>query len=406
MLTNNSDDKSFIKDALIQDILAKIQAGDNITPAQILQSAMNLIMVAERNLHLQNSIDDKGNGFFDRELGTGTGRINIRVPRDRDGDFRPAILPSPYQRDTKDREKIIQSLLINGYSPNAIHQSLNDLSLHYNPKELEQIKNEYLKLHNKWQNRQLPADIVAIFIDAYHCEACVNDKVRKVALFVAVGIDFTGQKDLFGLYVYEGNENKTFWLQTLNQLIERGLKRPLMVISDDFAGLKDAVATLFPQALHQLCFIHMQRNVHRSMGVEDSKHFNQSLKQIRLIDDVETCTSEFTKLCQKYQKKYSHFITGLLNDTANYFAFKYLHPDVQKHFYTTNIVESVNSSLEKLRIRMGGFFQSHEALNVNVFIIINNLRQRKWVHGVPKIKGNLYHLRQLFAQRYGELPKI
>lgn len=405
-MTNNTN--QLVTNETVQGMLIEMQKGNNPTPAQILQTAMNLIMVAERNLHLQNAgeTQDKANGFFERELGTTLGSINLKIPRDRNGDFRPAILPPPYQRDVEEREHIIQSLLVNGYSPNAIQRSLNSLSLHYNPKELEQIKDEYLELYKQWQNRQLSHDAIAIFIDAYHCETCINNKVRKTVLYVVVGIDFSGQKNLFGLYLYEGSETKTFWLQTLNQLIERGLKRVLIVVSDDFPGLKESISTLFPNALHQLCFIHMQRNVHRNMGTEDSKQFNQKLKQIRLMDDAEICMSEFEKLCQNHQKEYPTFMASLLDDKENYFAFKHLHLDTQKHFYTTNIVESVNSSIEKIRIRMGGFFQSQDALSLNVFITINNLRQRKWKNGVPKIKGNLYHLRQLFAQKYGELPKI
>jgi transposase-like protein len=152
---------------VVQDMLTEIRKGNNLTSAQILQTAMNLLMVAERNL-------------------------------------------PPYQRDAEEREHIIRSLLTNGYSPNAIRRSLNDLSLHYNPKELEQIKDEYLVLYRQWQNRQLPQDVIAMFIDVYHCEASINNKVCKAALYVIVGIDFNGQKDLFGLYLYEGSETKSF----------------------------------------------------------------------------------------------------------------------------------------------------------------------------------------------------
>lgn len=403
--TNNADQgNNLFSGVSVEDILTKLQNNNNIGAAQILQTAMNLLMLAERNLHLENTTENKANGFFERELGTSLGTINLKVPRDRNGDFRPAILPTPYRRDVEEREQIIKSLLVNGYSPNAIKHSLNNLELHYNPQELEQIKNEYVELYNKWQKRLLPKDIIALFIDVYHAQAAINDKVRKVALYVIVGIDFEGKKDLFGLYFYEGHETKTFWLQTLNQLIERGVKRPLVIVSDDFPSLKESVKTLFPQTLHQLCFIHMQRNVRRNMGNDDAKYFNQILKQIRFIDEVAVCKEKFGELCNSFQKKYPAFIKALTDDTDNYFAFKYLPVDAQKHFYTTNIVESVNSTLEKLRVRMGGFFQSQEALNVNVFIAINNLSQRKWQKGVPMIIGNLYQFRQLFARRYNELP--
>lgn len=400
-MTNNISNYN----AIAEDMLNNIKSESNMAPAQILQTAMNLLMMAERNLHLQNASDNKANGFFDRDLGTTLGNIKLKVPRDRNGEFRPTVLPSPYQRDIQEREQMIQSLLENGYSPNMIKRTLNHLNLHYNPKELEQLKEEYLELYKQWHSRQLSQDVIGLFVDVYHSETSIDNKIRKSALYVIVGIDFNGQKDLFGLYLYDGHETKGFWLQTLNQLIERGLKRPLMVISDDFPGLKEAIATLFPQALHQLCFIHMQRNVRRNMGTSDAKLFNQTLKQIRLMDDPDFCKGKFTELCNLYEKSYPSFIRSLLDDIDQYFSFKYLPTDVQKHFYTTNLVESVNSILERLRIKMGGFFSSQDALYVNVFITIQSLSQRKWIHGVPLIKGNLYQLRQLFAQRYQEVPK-
>ena len=333
-MTNNINNYN----ATIEDIVNNIKQESNMAPAQILQTAMNLLMLAERNLHLQYTSDNKANGFFDRELGTTLGNIKLKVPRDRNSDFRPSVLPNPYQRDIQEREHMIQSLLENGYSPNMIQRTLNRLNLHYNPKELKQLKEEYLVLYKQWQDRQLPQDAIGIFVDVYHSETCIDNKVRKSALYVIVGIDFNGQKDLFGLYLYDGHETKGFWLQTLNQLIERGLKRPLFIVSDDFPGLKESIATLFPDAFHQLCFIHMQRNVRRNMNASDAKLFNQTLKQIRLMEDPDTCKEKFTDLCHSYQASYPSFIRALLDDTNQYFAFKYLPIDVQRHFYTTNIV--------------------------------------------------------------------
>jgi transposase-like protein len=259
-------------------MLDEIQKGNNPTTAEILQTTMNMLMLAERNLHLNANTADKGNGYFNRGLGTPMGKLDIRVPRDRDGDFRPAILPGHHQRDYQERNEFLESLFLNGYSPNNIRRTFNSLELHYNPKELDELKSEYYDLFQKWQNRQLPEDMIGLFIDVYHNETNIDGKVCKSALYVIVGIDFNGLKHLFGLYLYEGNENKGFWLQTLNQLVDRGLKRPLIIASDDFPGLKDAINTLFPNALHQLCFIHMQRNVRRNMGTDDAKIFNETLK--------------------------------------------------------------------------------------------------------------------------------
>jgi transposase-like protein len=389
----------------LNEMLAQLQTNGNISLQQLLQSSMNLFMLAERQLHLDQNSEDKGNGFFNRQLGTPMGSLNLDVPRDRDGDFRPAILPKPKQRDIKERYDILEALLVNGYSTNVIADSLRDLNLHYNPEELDTLKNHLQAEHQQWLSRQLPQDVIGLFIDVYHAYARLDNTVQKVSLYVIVGIDFTGTKDLYGLYLDKGSESKGFWLQTLNHIIDRGLKRPLCIASDDFPGLKEAIATLFPQALHQLCVIHMQRNVRKNMAKDHASEFNETISLLRNYKDKDTAQSEFKQACERYQEYYPHFIKGLIADTDNYFAFLTLPKESQKYFYTTNIVESVNSMLEKMRQRMGGFFQSENALQLNVFLTIKKLKQRKWHKGMPMIKGNLYELRQCFARLYGELPQ-
>lgn len=390
----------------LEKIVDQLVQEGNVSAKEILQTVLNLLMQSERNLHVSQYQNDKGNGYFERSLGTPIGELQLKVPRDRNGDFRSAILPAPHQRDIKESTDLLEALFFNSYSPNQIRRTLKQMNLHYNPKELEILKNEYLDLFNKYQERQLTDDYMAVFIDVYHSKTCINNKVLESALYVAIGIDFEGKKDLLGLYLYEGGENKAFWLQTFNQLIERGLKRPMMIVSDDFSGLKQAISMLFPNALHQLCFIHMQRNVYRNMGRTDAKNFNYELKQIRLKNDIDICKNSFKELCASYQKKYPFFIKALIDDTDNYFAFKYFPQDVQKHFYTTNIVESVNSIIERSRTRMGGFFQSKQALFLNAFLSIESIKKRHWSHGVPQIKAHLYDLRQLFIKLYGQPPNI
>lgn len=389
---------------LANQILAEIQAGQQISPAHILQASMNMLMQAERKVHLEQNPQDKGNGSFTRKLGTSLGALALEVPRDRDGDFRPAILPAPYQRDYKEREELLESLLLNSYSPQAIQRTLHALDLRYNPKELESLKNHYNELFMQWQQRELPQDVIGLFVDAYHADTLINNKVCKTVIYVIIGIDFSGYKSLYGLYLYQGNESKTFWLQTLNQLIQRGVKCPLFLVSDDFAGLKEAIATLYPQAFHQLCFIHMQRNVHKNMGKDDAKAFNQALESIKLSKTFEAACSSFIALCDSWSATYPTFMQALSSKAKHYFAFVHLHIDVRKFFYTTNSVESFNSILERHRLQMGGFFQSEECLRVNVFITLRKLHQNKWKNGVPLIKSALYTLRQLFATQYERLP--
>lgn len=401
---NHNHHNKHLANELASQILNDIQMGNNITPAHILQASMNMLMLAERQLHLEQNPQDKGNGSFERKLGTPLGELALSVPRDRDGDFRPAILPKKHQRDYQEREALLESLLLNGYSPSQIQRTLSSLGLHYNPDELDTLKKHYLQLFNTWQNRELPQDIIGLFIDAYHTDTLIEQKVRKTVVYVAIGIDFNGFKSLYGIYLYTGSESRGFWIQTLNQLIQRGLKSPLIVLSDDFPGLKESIDSLFPKALHQLCFIHMQRNVYRNMAKVDAKKFNQALKSFKLMNDADSAQSQFQQLCSEYEKQYPSFMQALISKKERYFAFLNFPQEVTKYFYTTNLVESFNSISEKNRQRNGGFFQSEDCLRTNIFLCLRKFHLSKWRKGIPHIIGQLYSLRQLFALRYERLP--
>jgi putative transposase len=400
---NNSTERKLL-DELIDNIGINSEDLQKSLSAKILETAFNIVMQAERNMHLHLNTLDKGNGFYKRSLGTPIGNLDINVPRDRDGDFRPKILPSSlYQRDSDDRYKLLEALFTSAYSPNNINSIFKALNLHYSPKETEILKKEYLSEINSWLKRELPHDVIAIFIDAYHSSVNIDGSVKKMAAYTVLGVDFNSFKDLFGIYISPGNESKEAWLKVLNDLIDRGLKRPLFIISDDFPGLKDAISVLFPKAYHQLCFIHMQRNVRKNMGKQDAKEFNQSLSQIKLSQSFDSGKQKMSDLLDNYKKQYPTFINYLEKNLDNYLPFLNLKPDIRKHFYTTNCVESFNSILENFRNRMGGFFQSEDALKINIFIRYRQLK-KKWGKGIPRVIAELYYLRQLFAKIYAEIP--
>lgn len=390
--------------ALLADLLEQVQSGQPLTSATILETVLNLLMKAERAAHLSTQTQDKGNGFYTRKLGTPAGELDLRVPRDRDGDFRPRILPALRQRDSDERFPLLEELAVNGYSPNQIQRTLNGLNLHYNPEELALLKERYREEAHGWQHRQLDSDYLALFIDAYHAHTCIEGKVQKSSTFVILGINWQGHKELIGIYHFIGGENKTYWLQTLNQIIARGLKKPLYIVSDDFSGLKEAIHTLFPQSFHQLCFVHLQRNVKRNMGKEDAAQMNQSLSQLKLVSDFEIALGRFNTTCDEFEKKYPHFIEHIRLRGSHYLAFLHVPIEVRKFLYTTNAVESFNSTLEKIRQRLGGFFQNQEVLNINIHLHYQRLKEDKWSKGVPFIKARLYELRPLYVRQFGHLP--
>lgn len=385
------------------EILEQIEELEKAPPEKRSELIYNLLMQAERALHLGQTDEDKANGFYSRSLGTPAGRLKLDVPRDRDGDFRPKVLPAPFQRDSEERLNLLSSLFAAAYSPSATKQVLRSLGMHYSEREMEQIRQEFLAEFEAWITRQLPTDFIAVYVDAYHGQIQEKNRVKKMVVYTVLGVDFEGKKELLGVYLSLGSETKTFWLQVFNDLIDRGLKHLLVLVSDDFSGLRAAVSTLFPKALHQLCFVHLQRNVRRNMGRDDAKEFIHALSQIKLEKDFPSAKERLDELLEAHQNRYPAFIEPLKSRAEHYLAFLHLPEEVRKYFYTTNAVESFHSALERLRLRSGGFFQSAETLKVNVYIHYRRIHQ-KWLNGIPQVRANLYLLRQRFAQIYGELP--
>ena len=313
-MSNNDSIKS-----LLQNLLSEKYNLDPFDPKSIalttlLEEALNTIMLTEREIYLNNihqsSGNDKGNGFFPRSLATAMGNLSLLVPRVRSGQFRPLILPPLYQRTHASYTNLLEALTKSGYSDANMEEFFKYLNLPYSKNDINKIKDDLIQTLHDFKTQQLPSNLFAVFIDAYHSEMKVKDRVRKMAIFVIIAITLEGKKIPLGFYTMEGSESKEKWIVIFNDLINRGFKRALIIISDDFPGLDNAINTLFPNADHQLCFVHLQRNVNKNMGNDDAKHFNHDLKKIRLSAlDFDSAVDEFLALCNKYQNKYPTFIS-------------------------------------------------------------------------------------------------
>lgn len=226
----------------------------------------------------------------------------------------------------------------------------------YSEEEINKIKNNLKKELDIFKQRELPQDVFVIIINAYHCEIEDSSKVKKVTCYIVLGIGLDGKKDIFGIYTFFGKENKADWSKVFEDLIIRGLKRVLIVISDDFPGIIDTIKIAYPYADHQLCLVHLQRNVRKHLMKEEASKFNKELDKIKLVDSFDDAQERFNSLCSSYVSKYPRFINTILQKADHYFAFTKYPEEVRKHIYITNAVENVNSLVEKVRIKSGGYF--------------------------------------------------
>ncbi len=359
---------------------------------------LNGLMNKEREIFLRNQIEDnKANGFYSRDIACNLGNLNLFVPRDRNSDFRSSVLPNHWQRGDDSYNEFLLNLILQSYSPNKIKALLKSMNLPYSAEEIEEIKEDLFLKAKEFKNKQITENIFAIFIDAYHTQIKDDEnKIKKAVIYSIISIDLKGKKELCGFYTFFGSESKEDWLVIFNNLISRGLKRLTLVISDDFSGLKEAISALFPRAKHQLCYIHMQRNIRRNMGKNDAKIFNEELSLIRKDKDKKSALKRFENLCNEYRDKYQFYIEKLLAKKELYFNFIDFPEPIRKHIYTTNIVENFNSRIEVKRINSGGHFQSMKIVDIAIYVIGNNLHQNRWKNPIPAFKECEYEINQLF----------
>jgi len=403
---NNKEAYEAVKEEIFRQAIEKalgevLLMGENPGIKRLFEETINQIMKSEREIYLKNSPGNKANGFYPRRLCEGSFCLDLSVPRDRKGNFRPYILPPPYQRVGSTYTDVIYSLIINGYSPSQLQRTLSELGLPYTQDEIKRIAEELRERLEDFKTRQLPSEVFALFIDGYHTDIKQSNKIRKACVYTVLGMDLQGQKDIYGFYEFFGSESKDGWLRVLNDLLDRGLQRVVVVVSDDFPGLSDALEALYPLTEHQLCFVHLKRNIRRNMGKEASREFLKVLQQIKQFSgSFEEAVERFKALCDRYQKSYPYFMKELKDKAEKYFNFLRYPEDIRKYIYTTNSAENFNRRIEEIRLRLGGYFQSVEILEMNLFLQRERLLQGRWRHPVPILKANAYELRQIFNQKF------
>ena len=373
----------------VLDEISKIDSREGIkTIAALL---LNELMKKEREIYLRESIDNKANGYYERQLACFLGNLGISVPRDRKSEFRPAILPSEWQKGDESFQEFILNLVLQSYSPNKIKALLQSMNLPYSAEQIEEIKEDLYNKAKEIRTRELPSDMFALFIDAYHTQIKDEEvnRIKKSVVYNIVGIDMEGRKSLVSYYIYFGSESKEDWLQILNDLIKRGLKRVMVIVSDDFPGLTQAIGNLFPHTDHQLCFLHMQRNIKKNMSKQDAKQFYEELSLIKKINDYEKAIVKFEDLCKSYEKKYPSYIKGLLNKKDNYFNYKKYPEQVRKYIYTTNLVENINSSIELIRANTGWYFQSIKTSEVAIYVTVSRIEKNNLLTSVNTSSSNV-----------------
>lgn len=375
---------------------------ESMTIKELLGQMLTSVANAERN-HFLAHHDDKANGFYERKLSLGSIPLSLDVPRVRSGEFRPTILPEKHQRAFPEEQRdLMMSLLVSSRSKNAAKQSLARLGLPYSEDQLDQISEEVLEEFKLKNQAPLDSDWLAFWLDAKSLEVREGNLLKPYTVYLLIGLHPEGKKKILACLTEEGRESLEGWKKALRLLLERGLRRSLLIIHDDFSGLSKLTQSLFPQSLIQLCTVHLLRNVLKHLSKEDSKILTAQLQATFKSYHPEKANADFEQIMEQWIEKYPTFIEAMKRKRENYLNFLKFPKKLRPTLSTTNIVEGINRIFEKIRLNSSGYFQSIDDLKMKLGFSIQSLENGKWKHSATNVRETLQEMNFLFQKHFGE----
>lgn len=333
---------------------------------EMLEAEMDVTLGYDKNDVKNKQTDNYRNGHSQKTVKSQYGEVELSIPRDRKGDFEPKIVPK-YKRDISGIEEKIISLYARGMSTRDIHDQIKDLyGIEVSAEMVSKITDRILPEIEEWQNRPLDEVYPIIFIDAIHFSVKNDGLVTKKAVYVVLAITTEGLKDVIGIYVGE-KESSKFWMGVLNDLKNRGVKDILILCADALTGIKDAINAAFPNTEYQRCIVHQIRNTLKYVSDKDRKEFAKDLKRIYTAPNEETGYEQMLEVSEKWDKKYPAAMKSWKTNWDVICPFFKYSKELRKIMYTTNAIESLNSSYRRLN-KSRTVFPSDQALMKSIYL--------------------------------------
>lgn len=362
---------------------------------RILEDEMKFHLGYDKHSSAGNNSGNSRNGKSKKTILTENDSLEIEIPRDREGEFEPQFVKKHQRRVNKFNDMVI-SLYSRGLSTEEICGHLKELYGADVSKELiSHITNTVHEEAGAWRNRAIEELYPIVFFDAIRIKIRDSGRVVNKAVYLALGIDLEGQKELLGMWIAH-NEGAKFWLSVLTELRNRGMKDILIACIDGLKGFPDAIESVYPDTDIQLCIVHMVRNSVRFVSWKDRKKITADLKNIYKASTEEQAKIQLDKFAQKWDKQYPTISKSWYDNWDNlktFFAF----PDyIRKVIYTTNAVESVNMSLRKVT-KTRASFPNDKAVYKMFYLALQNI-SKKWRMPIR----NWNQAINQFAVHYGE----
>lgn len=278
--------------------------------------------------------DNSRNGHSQKTMHTSYGDMEIDIPRDRKGEFEPQIVKKYQNTITQDMEGKIISMYAKGMTTNDIESHMRELyDIEISDSTISRITDKILPIAKEWQERPLEEIYAVVFMDAIHYHVRNEGRIVKRAVYIAIGIDMEGRKDVLGMYVGQ-NESPKFWLSILNEMKNRVVKDILIACVDGLTGFPQAIEAVFPQTEIQQCIIHQIRNTTKFVAYKELKPLMADLKRVYAAPTEEIAVAELDSFDEKWSGKYPKIAKSWKDNWANLSTYFKYPEAVRRLIYT------------------------------------------------------------------------
>jgi transposase-like protein len=404
-------------DEMLDELLADCQTPEDILGEsgllkQLSQRLIERALAGELTHHLKAEATELGeptpgspprgnsrNGYSKKTVQSNHGEMDLAIPRDRNSAFEPVLVPKHQRRLAGLDEKIL-ALYARGLSTRDISAQLEELyGVNISPALISEVTDTVSDEVKAWQVRPLDEVYPILYLDALYVNIKVSGRVSKRAVYVVLGINREGNKDLLGLWIGEAEaEGAKFWLKVLTDLKNRGLKDILIACCDGLVGFPQAIEALYPQTQVQLCIVHLIRNCLRYVPWKDAKAVAADLKPIYQAATLEEAEAALDAFSAKWDALYPAISQIWIRHWDTIIPIFDYPMDIRKVIYTTNAIESLNRSLRKV-IKTKAVFPDEESVFKLMYLAMNNIAKR-WNRPIKNWKAALSHFAILFPGRF------
>lgn len=363
---------------------------------ELLEAELDVSLGYDKNCKNGMDTDNKRNGHSPKTVKSQFGEFQLDIPRDRNGEFEPEIVPK-YCRDISGIEDKVISLYARGLSTRDIGAELQELyGINVSAEKVSKITDRILPEIKEWQSRPLDPIYPFIFMDAIHYKIREDGRILNRAAYVVLGVTLEGNKDILSITI-GANESSKFWLGMLNDLKNRGVQDVLFFCVDGLPGFREAIEVVYPNAQVQRCIIHMLRNSFKYVSYKDLRQFAADFKAVYKAPNEEMARKELEDLKEKWGKKYPYAISNWESNWDVVSPFFQFSDDIRRIMYTTNIIEGVNRQFRKVT-KTKSVFPNDSSLEKMLYLASVNV-MKKWTMRYRSWDLVLSQLNLLYEER-------